>query len=66
MTEKRVMSKNDSEDFENSTKRSICHNDYIDTEVKVCRITGKYRGSEHRDYCINAKLNHKICVDFIT
>ena len=66
MTEELVMSKKDAEDFENSSKCSIRHNDYIGTKVKVCRITGKYRGSEHRDYYINVKLNHKICVDFIT
>ena len=34
----------DNEDFENSTKCWICHNDYIDTNVKIrdhCHITGK-------------------------
>ena len=37
-----VMTKEDNEDFENSTKCSICDNDYIDTDVKVrdhCHIT---------------------------
>ena len=41
-----VMTKEDNEDFENSTKCWICDNDYIDTDVKVrdyCHITGKYR-----------------------
>ena len=40
----------------------ICDNDYIDTDVKVrghCHITGKYRGSAHRDCNINVKLNYK-------
>ena len=43
-----VMTKEDNEDFKNSTKCWICVNDYIDTDVKVrglCHITGKYRGS---------------------
>ena len=34
------------------TKCWICDNDYIDNNVKVrdhCHITGKYRGSVHRD-----------------
>ena len=29
-----------------------------------CHITRKYRGSAHRDYNINVKLNHKIPVVF--
>ena len=40
-----VMTKEDNEDFENSTKCWICDNDYIDADVKVrdhCYITGKY------------------------
>ena len=51
-----VMSKEDNEDFKNSTKFWIFNNDYIDSDVKVrdhCHITGKYRGSVHRDYNIN-------------
>ena len=62
-----VMTKKDKEDFKNSTKSRICDNDYNDTDVKVrdhCHITGKYRGSEHRDCNINVKLNHKIPVLF--
>ena len=54
-----VMTKQDSEDFENSAKCWICVNDYIDNDVKVidhCHITGKYRGSAHRDCNINLKL----------
>ena len=53
-----VMTKNDNEDFENSTKCRICDNDYIDNDFKVrdhCHITEKYRGSAHRDCNINAK-----------
>ena len=40
---------------------------YIDTDVKVrdhCHITGKYRGSAHRGFSINVKLNHKVPVVF--
>ena len=54
--------KEDSEDFKNSTKCWICDNDYIDKDVKLrehCHITGKYRGSPHRDCNINLKLNDK-------
>ena len=62
-----VMTKKDNKDFENSTKCWICDNDYIDNDVKVrdhCHITGKYRGSAHRDCNINVELNHKIPVLF--
>ena len=53
-----VMTKEDNEDFENSTKCWICDNDYIDTDVKVrdhCHITGKYREVLHIE--INVKLS---------
>ena len=43
------------------------NSDYIDNNFKVrdhCHITEKYRGSAHRDYNINLKLNHKIFVVF--
>ena len=61
------MTKEDNEDFKNSTKCCICDNDYIDNDVKVrdhCLITEKYRGSAYRDCNINLKLNHKIPVVF--
>ena len=36
----------------------------IDVKVRDhCRITGKYRGSAHRDCFINVKLHHKILVE---
>ena len=57
-----AMTKEDSEDFKNSTKCWICDNDYIDKDVKLrdhCHITGKYRGSPHRDCNINLKFNDK-------
>ena len=62
-----VMTKEDNEDFKNSTKCWICDNDYVDTDVKVrdlCDITGKFRGSAHRACNINLKLNHKIPIAF--
>ena len=62
-----VMSKEDNEDFKTSTRCWICDNDYIDTDIKVkdhCHITGKYRGSAHRDCNVNVKLNYKIPVVF--
>ena len=45
----------------------FCDNDYVDNDVKVtnhCNITGKYRGSAHRDCSINLKLNNKFSVVF--
>ena len=63
-----VMTKKDNKDFKNSTKCWIWDNYYVDTDVKVrdhCHITGKYRGSAHRDCNINLKLNHKAPVAFL-
>ena len=57
-----VITRNDDEYFENSTKCWICDND-----VKVrdhCHITGNYRDSAHRDCNSNVKLNHNIPVVF--
>ena len=62
-----VVTKKDNEHFDNSTKCWIYDNDYIDGDVKVryhCHVTGKYRGSAHRDCNINVKLNHKTPVIF--
>ena len=59
------MTKEDNEDF--ATKCWIYDNVYVDNDVKIgdhCHITGKYRGSSHRDCTINVKLNHKISVVF--
>ena len=61
------MTKKDDEDFENSTKCWVFDNVYVDGDVKVgdrCHITGKYRGSAHRDCNIKVKLNHKISIVF--
>ena len=60
-SKKLAMTKEVNEDFDNSTKCWICDNDYIDRDIKVrdhCHITGKYKGSAHRDYNTNVKLNH--------
>ena len=40
---------------------------YVDGSVKVrynCHITGKYKGSGHKDCNINVKLSHKIPILF--
>ena len=61
-----VMTKEDSKDSKNSTKYWICDNDYVDND-KVrdhCHINGEYRGSAHRDYNVNVKLNYKSPVLF--
>ena len=61
-----VMTKKDNEDFENSTKGSIYENNCI-VDIKArdySHITGKYRGSAHRDCNINVKLSHKFSVVF--
>ena len=47
-----VITKEDNEDFKNSTKFWICANNYVDNVVKVRdhrHITRKYRDSTHRD-----------------
>ena len=57
------MTKNDDEDFKNSTKCWICDYAYLEGDVKLrdnCHITGKYRDSANRNCNINVKLNHKI------
>ena len=62
-----VMTKKDNENFESSSKCSICDNDYTDDDVKVrdhCYITGKYRVPAQRDCNTNIKLNHKTQVVF--
>ena len=47
--------------------RWICYNVYVEGDVKVrdhCHITGKYRGSAHRDCNIKVKFNHKTPIVF--
>ena len=62
-----VMTTEDDEDFENSTKCWICNNVYVDGNVKVrghCHITGKYIGSAHGDCNTKIKLIDKIPIMF--
>ena len=57
----------DDEDFENSLKSWICGHAYVESDAKVrdhFHVTGKYRGSAHRDCSINVKWNHKIPIVF--
>ena len=52
------MTSEDNENFKNYSKCWICDNDYVDNNVKVrghYHITGKYRGSAHRDCNVNLK-----------
>ena len=61
------MTREENEDFKNSTNWWICDNGYIDNDVKVrghCHITGKYRGSAQSDCNINLIVNQKISVVF--
>ena len=53
--------------FENSSKCWISDHVYVECDVKVrdhYHITGKYRGSTHRECNSNVKLNHKIHIVF--
>ena len=56
------------ENSENSTKSSICDNDYVNGDVKVrdhCHVTGKYRDSViSRLISAKAKLNQRIPMVF--
>ena len=63
------MTKEDNENFSNSTKYWICDSDYFDNDVQVrdhCYITGKYKSSAHRNCNINVQLNHKFLPYFTT
>ena len=58
-----VMTKKYDDDFKNSAKCCICDNFYSESDVTpryCCDITGKYRGSAHKDCNSKVKLNHKI------
>ena len=62
-----VMTKEDNENFNNSTKCWIYYNDYIYDDVKVrdhYHNIGKYKCSRRRDNDTNLKLNHKISIVF--
>ena len=54
------------EEFKNSPCW-ICDGNYVEGDFKVrdhCHITGKYRGSPHKDCNVNVKLNHEILIVF--
>ena len=62
-----LITKEDDEHFEKSTKFWICDNAHVDSTVKVrdhFHITRKQRESEHGDCNINVNLNRKIPVVF--
>ena len=58
------MTKEDNEDFTNTSKCCICDNDYVDKVRDRSHVSGKCRGSAHRDCNINLTLNQKISVVF--
>ena len=58
VNKKLVMTKEEDEDFENSTKCRFCDNFHADGDLKVRdngHITGRYRGCAHRHSNINVK-----------
>ena len=62
-----IMRRIDKEDFKTATKCHICGKKYTGGEIRVrdhCHITGKYRGSAHRESNINHRLTDKIPVIF--
>ena len=62
-----VMTKEDDEDFKNTTNCWICDNVHVEVDIKVtdrCHNTGKYRASAHRDCNIKIELNPKIPILF--
>ena len=62
-----VMAEEDNEKFENFTKCWICDNNYVDNDIKVrdnYHISGKYRGSAHRNCNNNLKLNYEFPIVF--
>ena len=55
------MTEEDKRDFETTDERYICNKKYSKTDIKVrdhCHITGKYRGSAHRDCNSKLKIDH--------
>ena len=61
------MTKKDQKDFEEADKCHICNKKYSEKDILVrhhCHITGKYKGSAHRDCNMNFKQADKIPVIF--
>ena len=62
-----VMTKEDNENFKNSTKSWVCDNYQVDNDFKVrdhFQITRKHRGSAYEHCNINFKLNCRIHIVF--
>ena len=62
-----VIKEHFNKDFENSTKRWIYDDTYLDSNANLKlngHITGKCRGSAYKDFNISVKVNHKILVVF--
>ena len=67
LTKNLSLTKEDNEDFKHSIKYWISVDDYNDNDNKVidhCHISGKYRGSRHRNCTTNVKPNDKIPAAF--
>ena len=63
---KLLMTKEDDENFESSTKCWIC--DFVEGDVKVrdyWHVTWKHKGLAQRDFNINNCLNYKIPIVFL-
>ena len=61
------MTKEDEESFGRAEECHICKTSFVKSDVKVrdhCHVTGKYRGSAHRDCNLNFRLTDKIPVVF--
>ena len=61
------MTKEDEEKFQKADECHICNKKYNETDVRVrdhCHITGKYRGSAHKDCNLNFQISDKIPVIF--
>ena len=61
------MIKEDEEKFQKADECHICNKKYNETDVRVrdhCHITGKYRGSAHKDCNLNFQISDKIPVIF--
>ena len=61
------MTKEDEESFVRAEECHICKTPFVKSDVKVrdhCHVTGKYRGSAHRDCNLNFRLTDKIPVVF--
>lgn len=62
-----VMTKEGDENFETSTNRLIRDDTFVKGDVEVrdhSHVTGKYRGSAHRNCDVNISLNYKVSIVF--